>query len=75
MMWCVAAKNARLVLEVPTAEWDVLSFNVHRQYGPIRLPFLTTNWAFTDIVDSKVWSWRFSKYGRHPRPMVFQRMQ
>lgn len=52
--WCVSSKEARLVLGVPTdverndgtPGHDRIMFNAGRIYGPLRYPFLTTNWVF-----------------------------
>ena len=47
--WCVTNKEAVLALGVPTMVSrgsDINAFNVHRIYGPVMYPFLTTNWRF-----------------------------
>jgi len=47
--WCVSNKEAVLALGVPTMVSrgsDINAFNVHRIYGPVMYPFLTTNWRF-----------------------------
>jgi hypothetical protein len=42
--WCVADdKDGKLVIAVPYGD-DAIFFNAHRQYGPVRYPYLVTNW-------------------------------
>ncbi len=42
--WCVTKPKGTLAIGVPTAGRDALYYNAHRMYGPIRYPYLTTNW-------------------------------
>jgi len=47
--WCVSKPSAKLAIGVPTIVgmgYDINVFNVHRMYGPIMYPFLTSNWRF-----------------------------
>jgi len=72
MAWCAAAPNAKLILQVPRAKTDKLLFNLHRYYGPKRLPFVTTNWApITMGSDSES---HMPLYGERARAQVYQRM-
>ena len=41
---CVCKEGGSLVLAVMDGDVDKLFFNAHRVYGPIRWPYLTTNW-------------------------------
>eukprot|EP00182_Erythrolobus_australicus_P007202 CAMPEP_0185834130 /NCGR_PEP_ID=MMETSP1353-20130828/4468_1 /TAXON_ID=1077150 /ORGANISM="Erythrolobus australicus, Strain CCMP3124" /LENGTH=390 /DNA_ID=CAMNT_0028532507 /DNA_START=96 /DNA_END=1268 /DNA_ORIENTATION=+ len=43
-MWCVTKPGGLLVLMVPVSATDVLHMNAHRLYGPLRTPYLMTNW-------------------------------
>ena len=54
--WCVSKKDAVLAIGVPTIVGvgkDVNVFNVHRLYGPVTYPFLTTNWKFVWPTEGK----------------------
>jgi len=69
--WCVSKKNAKLAIAVPTKvskHEDITEFNLHRLYGPVTYPFLTTNWKFVwptedvDRIDSNPYpqySWEY----------------
>ena len=54
--WCVSKKNAKLAIAVPTKvskHEDITEFNLHRLYGPVTYPFLTTNWKFVWPTEGK----------------------
>jgi len=42
--WCVAKPGAVLVIGVMYGK-DAVEFNAHRVYGPVRYPYLATNWG------------------------------
>jgi len=42
--WCVAKQGASLTIAVPSGSVDHILHNAHRIYGPIRYPYLTSNW-------------------------------
>ena len=42
--WCVCKEGGSLTIGVPFAKRDKIRFNADRRYGPIRWPYLTTNW-------------------------------
>eukprot|EP00091_Calanus_sinicus_P002239 TRINITY_DN12279_c0_g1_i1.p1 TRINITY_DN12279_c0_g1~~TRINITY_DN12279_c0_g1_i1.p1 ORF type:complete len:386 (-),score=73.65 TRINITY_DN12279_c0_g1_i1:23-1180(-) len=51
--WCVSTKDAHLVIGVPAmVNWgngtgkDIHEWNAHTVYGPVKYPFLVTNWKF-----------------------------
>ncbi len=74
MAWCVTKNDGLLVLEVPRARKDLLAHNMHRYYGPIRLPHLTSNWVRVFADDRNEWESVLHPIGDLPRPMVFKRM-
>jgi hypothetical protein len=41
--WCVTKTGGKLYLGLPTG-MDAVHFNMHRVYGKIRWPLVTTNW-------------------------------
>lgn len=73
MAWCVAREKAKLIIEVPRAESDVLYFNAHRVYGPIRFPFLTTNWV--NYIDEDSWLSSQPKFGIIARPVALSKIE
>jgi hypothetical protein len=42
--WCVAKSGASLTIAVPSGGVDHILHNAHRIYGPVRYPYLTSNW-------------------------------
>jgi hypothetical protein len=45
--WCVTKPGGHLYLGVPTGP-DGVQFNMHRIYGKVRWPLITTNWIQID---------------------------
>uniref|UniRef100_A0A7S0CKK0 Uncharacterized protein n=1 Tax=Proboscia inermis TaxID=420281 RepID=A0A7S0CKK0_9STRA len=45
--WCVTKSGADMYLGLPTGT-DLVKFNSHRQYGPVRWGLVTTNWLQVD---------------------------
>ncbi len=75
MAWCVARPRAKLVLMVPRSRaTDSITFNLHRIYGPQRLPFLATNWARIHRDSENPWNLRVPLYRVHARSIVFEKM-
>ena len=83
--WCAASAKARLIIAVPThPDLDGMEsrtstaiegtyFNRERVYGPVRYPYLTTNWRFEHRVNPKknrpAWGQTVYVFKRH-RPQA-----
>ena len=58
-MWCLLAKSALFFLGLPmNAENDLLPWNAHRIYGPVRLPLLTANFDLLRVPEDGLYSTR-----------------
>lgn len=51
---CILKPGGFLFLSVPLSIQDFLQFNVHRIYGPIRLPFLYRNFHIVEVFGEKM---------------------
>lgn len=49
--WCVTKPKGKLVIGVLSGS-DGMEFNAHRAYGPVRYPYLVTNWKQLDRKDA-----------------------
>jgi hypothetical protein len=51
---CILKPGGFLFLSVPLSIRDFLQFNVHRIYGPIRLPFVYRNFHIVEVLGGKM---------------------
>jgi len=86
--WCLSVPDARLLVSVPmhihrdslepntpkeSQATEGLYFNNQRVYGPIRYPYLTTNWRFEHRVNPKptrpMWAQTVYVFKRYSAPL------
>ena len=67
--WAAAGMNRNGWISVEGVEW-----NGHRVYGPIRMPFLATNWRMLYMRMAPGGSWARGALRRTELPTVFERL-
>ena len=60
-MTSVIKPGGLFFLGVPTGAQDILEFNAHRIYGPVRLPKLVAGWKLIDIIHNN----EFGRFSQH----------
>ena len=53
-MSCILKPGGLLFLGVPISAVDYLQFNLHRVYGPVRLPLLYRNFHVVEVLSSHI---------------------